>query len=67
MPYYRVIDELKLGVSPEALSRALKKRGYSRYKALRKPPLSNENRRVRLVWALEHVNWTRAMEKCSLD
>lgn len=46
-----------MGVSSEALARALRKRGYSR-KALRNPPLSEENRRVRLIWALEHINWT---------
>lgn len=56
-PYYKVIEELDLGVTPMTLRHALKKRGYSRCKALRKPPLSLENRRVRLAWALEHVNW----------
>ena len=58
MPYYKVIQELDLPVGTTALSQALKKRGYSRCKALRKPPLSDQNKRVRLCWALEHVNWT---------
>ena len=58
MPYYKVIRELELPVGTTALTRALKKRGYTRCKALRKPPLSDEHRRVRLAWALEHVNWT---------
>ena len=58
MPYYKVIQELDLPVRTTALSRALKKRGYSRCKALRKPPLSDQNKRVRLAWALAHVNWT---------
>lgn len=52
-----MIEELDLGVSPMTLRHALKKRGYTRCKALRKPPLSQENRHVRLAWALEHVNW----------
>lgn len=57
-PFYQVINELDLGVTVPTLRRALKKRGYTRCKALQKPPLSQEARRVRLAWALEHVNWT---------
>lgn len=41
MPYYKVIQELDLSVGKHALARALKKRGYTRCKALRKPPLSD--------------------------
>jgi hypothetical protein len=58
MPFYRLCQELNLPVGPTALARALKKRGYTRCIALRKPPLSDHNKRVRLAWALEHVNWT---------
>ena len=58
MPYYKVIKALDLSVSPTTLAYALKKRGYTRCKALRKPDLGPENRRQRLIWALEHVNWT---------
>ena len=58
MPYYKVIQELDLSIGKHALARALQKRGYTRCKALRKPPLSDQNRRVRLAWALEHLNWT---------
>ena len=58
LPYYKVIQELDLPIGTTALARALKKRGYSRCKALRKPPISDQNKRVRLAWALEHVNWT---------
>lgn len=58
MPYHKIVQELDLGVSSEALAHALRKRGYSCCKALRKPSLSEENRRVRLIWALEHINWT---------
>lgn len=58
MPYKKVVQELELPVGPTALARALKKRGYTRCQALRKPPLSDENKRQRLIWALEHVNWS---------
>ena len=58
LPYYKVIQELDLPIGTTALARALKKRGYSRCKALRKPPISDQNKRVCLAWALEHVNWT---------
>lgn len=58
LSYKRVIEELNLPCGETALARALKKRGYSRCKALRKPPLSDDTKRVRLAWALEHVNWT---------
>jgi transposase len=53
LPYHKVIQELNLPVGTTALARALKKRGYTRCKALRKPPLSSQNKRVRLAWALE--------------
>lgn len=56
MPYSKVIQELGLSVGKNALARALKKRGYTRCIALRKPPLSDEHKRVRLAWALENVN-----------
>ena len=56
MPYSRVIHELQLPVSSETLRRALARRGYHRCKALRKPPLSDRTRALRLIWALEHVN-----------
>ena len=58
MPFYKVVKELDLPVGASALARALKNRGYTRCKALSKPPLSDTNKCVRLTWALEHVNWT---------
>ncbi|EED14496.1 transposable element Tc1 transposase, putative [Talaromyces stipitatus ATCC 10500] len=58
MPYHKVIRALNLSVSPTTLAYTLRKRGYTRCKALRKPDLSPEHRRQRLIWALEHVNWT---------
>ena len=61
MPYKDVAKELypdgSIGV--DAIKKALLKRGYRRYVALRKPPLSPKNVANRLKWAEEHVNWTR--------
>jgi DNA-binding CsgD family transcriptional regulator len=59
MGFEELIHRLQLPVSKNTLRRALARRGYHRYKALRKPPLSNRTRALRLTWALEHVNWTR--------
>ncbi|EED23145.1 transposable element tc3 transposase, putative [Talaromyces stipitatus ATCC 10500] len=50
--------QLNLSIGKHALARALKKRGYTRCKALNKPPLSDKHKQVRLAWALEHLNWT---------
>lgn len=46
------------GVSEYAIRYALYKRGYRRYVARQKPPLSEANRKKRLEWAREHVHWT---------
>ncbi|KAL1956033.1 hypothetical protein VTO42DRAFT_7848 [Malbranchea cinnamomea] len=46
MPFHRLCQELDLPVGSSALARALKKRGYTRHIALRKPPLSDQNKRV---------------------
>lgn len=48
-----------LNASSDQIKAALYKRGFKRYVARQKPPLSEKNRRDRLAWALEHVNWTR--------
>ncbi|EAA66188.1 predicted protein [Aspergillus nidulans FGSC A4] len=46
LSYKRVIEELNLPCGETALARALKKRGYSRCKALRKPPLLDNTKRA---------------------
>lgn len=38
---------------------ALRKEGFARRIARRKPLISEVNRLLRLQWALEHLNWTR--------
>lgn len=37
----------------------LRKLGFKRYVARRKPPISEANRCNRLAWAIEHRSWTR--------
>ena len=51
----------KLGwdVSEDAIRLALKREGFSRRIASRKPPISKANRLLRLIWAHEHLNWTK--------
>jgi hypothetical protein len=56
---YLQLGEL-FNVSPNTVKYALRKRGYSRRVALRKPPISEKNRLERLAWAHEHVHWTEA-------
>lgn len=56
LPFYKICQELDLPVGPSALARALKKRGYTHRIASQRPPLSDQNKHVRLAWALEHVN-----------
>jgi hypothetical protein len=36
----------------------LRRHGFSRYVAYRKPPISEKNRRLRLQFALDHADWT---------
>ncbi|KAF9249652.1 hypothetical protein DTO006G1_6722 [Penicillium roqueforti] len=49
MPFSQLIQELHLSVGTETLRRALARRGYHRCKALRKPPLSDRTRALRLT------------------
>jgi hypothetical protein len=45
------------GVSPQTIRDSLKRRGYRRYVARAKPPLSPRTRALRLQWALDHIDW----------
>ncbi|EED11622.1 transposable element tc1 transposase, putative [Talaromyces stipitatus ATCC 10500] len=51
-------QHLDLNCSKLAIKSALNSRGYYRYIARRKPPLSSINKAKRLRWAQEHINWT---------
>ena len=49
---------LNLNVSYYCVRTALRNAGYARRVARRKPPISEKNRRARLAWATQHVEWT---------
>lgn len=59
--YFKFNEDLttKVYTGADSIKRALKRRGYSRRIALRKPPISEANRIIRLTWAHEHVHWTK--------
>ena len=59
LPYCQIPWKLGWDVSEEAIRYALKKEGFSRKVARRKPPISEKNRLLRLAWAYEHLNWTK--------
>jgi transposase len=48
MPYETIIRELQLPVCKSTLRKVLAKRGYHRCKALRKPPITERTRALRL-------------------
>ncbi|KAI1001578.1 hypothetical protein K3495_g6625 [Podosphaera aphanis] len=47
-----------LGASERVLHNELKNRGYARHPVLKKPPLSEVNKRTRLEWAEAHKDWS---------
>ncbi len=56
MPYKVIPWKLGWDVSEDAIRLALKKEGFSRRIARRKPSISEKNRLLRLAWAHEHLN-----------
>ena len=59
LPYNQIPWKLGWDVTEDAIRLALKKEGFSRRIARRKPPISETNRLLRLAWAHEHLNWTK--------
>lgn len=47
-----------LGVSERVIQTELRKRGYRRHPAHKKPPVSEQTKRARKEWAEAHVDWT---------
>jgi hypothetical protein len=45
-------------VGEEAIENALKREGFGVWSVMRKPPISEKNRRLRLKFAREHEGWT---------
>lgn len=58
MSYEQLANTLDFGVGRHAIRTALLKEGFHRRLAMRKPPISEKNRQIRLQWATDHVNWT---------
>ena len=58
LPYQKLSEELEFNVSAGTIKRALHQRGYHRRVALRKPPITETNRVIRLTWAYEHLQWS---------
>lgn len=59
MPYRAIPWKLGWDVTEDAIRSALKKEGFFRRIARRKPPISEKNRLLRLAWAHEHLNWIK--------
>lgn len=58
MTYVELAREFKhLGWGYMAIEAALKKEGFSRRWAMRKPPISEKNRKLRLQFAKDHEHW----------
>lgn len=51
-------NEREEKVSTETVRRALKEEGLRARKRKKKPTLSKAHRKARLIWALEHQNWS---------
>jgi hypothetical protein len=49
----------RFSVGKDYIKLTLRKLGYSRRVALRKPPISEKNRVLRLAWAREHIHWSK--------
>ena len=56
--YAQLALVLAWGVTEYVIQHILKRAGFKRYIALYKPPISEKNRRIRLAWAHEHLNWS---------
>ena len=59
LSFQQLADELDFGVGRMAIRAALVKEGFHRRLAMRKPPISESNRVIRLQLAQKHVNWTQ--------
>jgi transposase len=57
-PWIKLPVILELNVGYYCIRTALRKAGFARRVARRKPPLSVRNQQTRLQWAIEHIGWT---------
>jgi Transposase len=58
MSFAKLAEVLDFGVKKDAICSALLREGFHRRLAMRKLPITEKNRKIRLAWAKEHVNWT---------
>ncbi|ODA79009.1 hypothetical protein RJ55_04599 [Drechmeria coniospora] len=58
LPYDQLPKALGWSVGHYCIRYALRKRGYNRYVACTKPPISETLRVLRLEWAVKHRSWT---------
>ena len=58
MPYWRLPQELGWSCSEWAISGALKRAGFRRHPALKKPLITERTRQKRLEFALAYQDWT---------
>ena len=58
-PYKILPALLGFECSETTIRHVLRKRGFKRYPGPNKPPISETNRQERLVWATEHLGWTK--------
>lgn len=58
MSFAQLAEVLDFGVKKDAIRSALLREGFHRRLAMRKPPISEKNRQLRLAWAIEHKEWT---------
>lgn len=58
MSFQKLAEVMDFGVKKQAIRSALLREGFHRRLAMRKPPISETNQKIRKAWALEHVNWT---------
>ena len=56
--YNQLTKTLNFSVKRYTIRTTLLKEGFHRRLAMRKPPISATNQRIRKEWAKEHVNWT---------
>ena len=58
MTYTQLAEALDFGVKRDAIRTAVAREGFHRRLAMRKPPISPTNQKLRYEWAVEHVDWT---------
>jgi ketohexokinase/beta-glucosidase len=58
MSFAQLAEVMGFGVRKWAIRSALLREGFHRRLAMRKPPITEANRKIRLAWAEEHVKWT---------